>query len=240
MPGNYVKIVITNNVIEVVEYEKLNVKGKPDNKVYKIEKGQGIYLEENYQKQQKIRRDTIRRLITQNFTQNHSKFITLTFAHNITDVKEANHEYKKFIQRLKVRYPELKYVSIIEFQKQGRVHYHMICNLPYIKSKELSNIWGNGFIKINSIDKVDNIGAYVVKYMTKENIDDRLQGLKAYNCSKGLERPTEIKTWQDGEELTKQIFDKYQLDKIKPVYEQEYTSQEAGIILYKQFNLNRK
>lgn len=60
----------------------------------------------------------------------------------------------------------------------------MISNLPYIAAKELENIWSNGFIKINAIDKVDNLGAYVIKYMTKDHADERLQGLKAYNCSK--------------------------------------------------------
>ena len=145
-------------------------------------------------------------------------------------------------KRLKRKYPNIKYVAVIEFQdKNGRgaVHYHMICNLPFIKNAELTAIWGNGFIKINAITKVDNIGAYVIKYMTKENADERLQGLKAYNCSKGLERPTELTTWKDGTELVKQVFDKLHLDKKMPVYTQKYTSENAGEIVYAQYNLSR-
>lgn len=238
MPKNYVKIVITNNIIELMEYEKLNVKGRPTKQALETEKGLGIFKEENYANYQKIRRDTIRRLVTQNFDKN-AKFVTLTFANNITDVILANKEYAKFIRRLKTIYPNVKYVTVIEFQKKGRVHYHMISNLPYIAAKELENIWSNGFIKINAIDKVDNLGAYVIKYMTKDHADERLQGLKAYNCSKGLERPTTITTWTDGEDVTKKIFDKYELDKKRPVYLAQYTSKEAGQVIYKQYNLSR-
>lgn len=79
----------------------------------------------------------------------------------------------------------------------------MICNLPFIKKTELFDIWGNGWVYINKIKHVDNIGAYVIKYMTKDSNDKRLQGLKAYNCSQGLERPTEITTWKDGTEIVK-------------------------------------
>lgn len=239
MPKNYVKIVITNNIIELMEYEKLNVKGKPSKKALEIEKGSGEFKEENYANYQKVRRDTIRRLVTQNFDKANAKFITLTFRENITDVKMANRMYKTFIQRLKVGYSSLKYVTVIEFQKKGRIHYHMISNLPYIKAKELEDIWSNGFIKINAIDKVDNLGAYVIKYMTKDQADPRLQGLKAYNCSKGLDRPTTITTWKEGEQITKMIFDKYQLNEKRPVYLAEYTSENAGKIIYKQFNLSR-
>lgn len=242
MPRNYVKIVITNNIIEIMEYEKLNINGKPSSKALEVEKGLGTFKEENYANYQKVRRDTIRRLVTMNFSKEESKFITLTFKENIKDVKLANQHFKAFIRRLKKDYGQIKYVSVIEFQdknKRGAVHYHMIANLPYIKSNDLETIWGNGFIKINSIDKVDNLGAYVIKYMTKDQADPRLQGLKAYNCSKGLERPYTVTTWKEGEELTKMIFDKYALNEKRPVYLSQYTSENAGQIVYKQYNLSR-
>ena len=128
MPNNYVKIVITNNIIELMEYEKLNVKGKPNTKALEIEKGLGEFKEENYTNYQKVRRDTIRRLVTMNFDKSKSKFVTLTFRENIKDVKVANSLFKAFIRRLKKVYKELLYVSVIEFQdknNRGAVHYHI-------------------------------------------------------------------------------------------------------------------
>lgn len=243
MSKSYVKMMIMNNIIEFIEYEKLNVNGKPPDIAYRVEKGQGQDIEENYNRTQKKRRDVIRRLVTQNFTNTESKFITLTFAENIQDVKQANKEFHKFIKRIKRRYLDFKYLSVIEFQDKhdrGAVHYHMICNLPYIKALELKELWQNGFVKINMIKNVDNVGAYVVKYMNKDIDDKRLQGLKAYNCSKGLERPQEVTSWNNGEETIKILYDKYGLNEKKAVYQAEYTSQNAGKIVYKQFNFNRK
>lgn len=242
MAQNYVKIIVTNNIIEYFEYEKLNVTGAPPPSAYEVVKGEGREKEENYKRYQQVRRDAIRRLVTMNFDKDMSKFITLTFKENIKDVKVANKHFHTFVKRLRRRFTDLKYVAVIEFQdknKRGAVHYHMIANLPYIKAKELETIWSNGFIKINAIDKVDNIGAYVIKYMTKDQADPRLQGLKAYNCSIGLDRPTEITTWKDGTDFTKLLFDKLSLKEKTPVYSAKYTSEHAGQIIYRQYNLTR-
>jgi hypothetical protein len=131
----------------------------------------------------------------------------------------------------------LKYVSVLEFQDKndrGAVHYHMICNLPYIKKSELAKIWGNGFVKINAIDKVDNVGAYVIKYMNKDIDDIRLQGLKAYNCSQGLDKPVVLKSWDDGH-VTYIREVQSALERISPSYAATYESENAGKITYQQF-----
>ncbi|MGU9429633.1 rolling circle replication-associated protein, partial [Clostridium perfringens] len=73
-------------------------------------------------------------------------------------------------------------------------HYHLLLYnvIEKVDVKRLSEIWGNGFIKINSIKDVDNVGAYVCKYMTKQH-KDRLQGKKMYFNSRNLKKPVEIK-----------------------------------------------
>lgn len=50
-----------------------------------------------------------------------SKFVTLTFAENIKDVKLANKQFHLFIKRLKRIYPELKYLTVVEFQDKKDV-----------------------------------------------------------------------------------------------------------------------
>ncbi|MGM9458151.1 rolling circle replication-associated protein, partial [Lacticaseibacillus rhamnosus] len=76
----------------------------------------------------------VRRLVLANFDAG-SKFVTFTFAENVKDIDQANREWKKFVQRLRRRYGDFKYLSVIEFQKRGAVHYHMISDLPYVKKK---------------------------------------------------------------------------------------------------------
>ena len=98
------------------------------------------------------------------------------------DMDYANNEFKKFIKRVKYYYGDFKYLSVVEFQKRGAIHYHMLNDFDYIKQKELGNIWGNGFVWINNLLKanngkpVGNVGAYIVKYVNKDTIDEKLMG----------------------------------------------------------------
>ena len=103
-------------------------------------------------------------------------------------------------------------------------------NAPYIKNNKLQEIWGNGFVKINNIDNVDNVGAYVCKYMTKTD-DDRLIGQKMYFTSRGLKKPVEIKEESRVESLASSL----------PASALAYSNtfeNEYNTISYKQYNLN--
>lgn len=222
----------------MTRYEKLNTKGGG------ARDGTGEHKDANYRQTQKRRRTAIRQLICTNFDKG-SKFVTLTFndhmGFDIQDVKQCNEHFHNAIKRLRYKFPEFKYLAVIEFQDQndrGAVHYHMICNLPYIKKSELAQIWGAGFVKINRIDKVDNVGAYVVKYMNKDIDDDRLQGLKAYNCSQGLQKPLEAKSWADTDTELIRYYEDLVKDK-SPSYSAKYESEYAGQIEYIQYNLSR-
>ncbi|MDN5303589.1 MAG: hypothetical protein PWP46_468 [Fusobacteriaceae bacterium] len=129
---------------------------------------------------------------------NNVKFLTLTFRDNITDVKQSNKEFTNFIKRfnyylkIKKSYNEkLKYISVLETQKRGAIHYHILLfDCPFVSFEELMNIWGlgsvyiecllrnNKIVKINSSNndfefnnqRIDNVGAYITKtvdYITK-------------------------------------------------------------------------
>lgn len=191
------KVIIAGNVIEVYEYEKSVHFGYKDTR--KNSKGRGSIAsaddkEKNREKVLSRARKDLRRIINCNI-QKYSKFLTLTFKDNVQDLDYANNEFKNFIKRLNYHYGiKIKYTAVIEFQKRGAIHYHCILyNLVQkINVQELQEIWKHGFIKINSIDNVDNVGAYVCKYMTKTD-DDRLLGRRMYFNSRGLNKPQEIK-----------------------------------------------
>lgn len=229
---------MTKGITEVWRYEKLNTKGGG------ARDGDGKDSEHNYQQCQRRRRNTIRQLICTNFDSG-SKFVTLTFDndrdHDLKDVQACNSYFKRYIQRMKRRYAAFKYVAVIEFQDEngrGAVHYHMICNLPYIKKSELSEIWGGGFVKINRIDKVDNVGAYVIKYMTSDMDDKRLCGQNAYLHSRGLEKPIEVTTWRDSDaDIWRDLHSCLKMQ--TPSYSAKYESDSAGHIEYFQYNSNR-
>ena len=234
----YEKIIVTKGIVEVWRYEKLNTKGGG------ARSGDGKEHEQNYRKTQRTRRNRIRQLVCMNFDSG-SKFVTLTFddkqPFDIKDVKACNAYFKKFVMRMKYRYPDFKYVAVIEFQDRngrGAVHYHVICNLPFLRKAELAKIWGAGFVKINAIDKVDNVGAYVIKYMTSDMDDTRLCGLQAYLHTRGLEEPKQVVTWKGDPEEWRLYHDS--LESKTPSYSAKYESEAAGAIEYRQYNFNRR
>lgn len=241
------KIIVSGKIIEVFEYEKGYLKGfelKEDNKVGKGRKRDlqsGNYTEHRQQVLQRAKTN-LRRIINANVgaygKENTCKFLTLTFADNVQDLKAANYEFKKFINRLnynifKSKKGILKYSVVVEFQKRGAIHYHVILyNIPYVKANDLASIWGNGFIKINKIDNVDNIGAYVTKYMTKDSSDSRLHGEKSYFNSRNLFKPEEITDIEKVEHLAHAL----PLKNLK--YSSNFGNDYLGNITYSQYNLN--
>jgi hypothetical protein len=123
----------------------------------------------------------IRDLINNNFTGKANELhLTLTYSENMTDTKKLYLDYEKFWKRLKYNYgTNIDYLSIIEPQERGAWHCHVLLRFNdkqsiFIPSNEIAKIWGNGFIKIKSLNGVDNIGAYLSAYLgdielTEEN-----------------------------------------------------------------------
>lgn len=226
------KVVVSGNVVEVYEYENSVLYGYKDTK--KSLKGRNSVAnaedkEKNREKVLSRARKDLRRTINANI-QEYSKFLTLTFADNVQDLDYANNEFKKFIKRLNYHYGiKVKYSAVIEFQKRGAIHYHVILyNLTQkVDVGSLQDIWNQGFIKINSIKDVDNVGAYVCKYMTKTD-DDRLLGRKMYFNSRGLNKPQEIKE----SEIVSALVGSLQNQ--TPKYENKF-SNDYNLINYRQY-----
>jgi hypothetical protein len=144
-------------------------------------------------------RQRIRRLVNSNVNQygQRTKFVTLTFADNVTSIRQANTEFKNFTKRLNYKFSvRSKYLSVVEFQKRGAIHYHVLYfNLPYIKNAGFSiqSVWDNGNVDVKALKNVRNVGSYVTKYLQKDVFDNRLVGEKAFFCSKNLLQPVELK-----------------------------------------------
>jgi len=151
----------------------------------------------------------------------------------MTNITKANKQFNKFTMRLNYRHENFKYVAIIEFQKRGAVHYHFLCDLPYIKTAELSEIWKHGFVKINRIKHVDNIGAYVCKYLQKDMNDKRMFNRKKYFCSKNIEKPTTVVD----DRIIEKIFLEFGLDNLKPDFENTFFNKFVGNVSYNSYKL---
>jgi hypothetical protein len=237
-------VIQSGHILEVYEYRS-GVMGLRDDDIVisreggRDKEGQEDRKAEYRQTVNHKAREKVRRLINANFDE-HSLFVTLTFAENMTDIEYANYELKKFLQKMKRRQKNFAYVAVIEFQKRGAVHYHMLCNLHLEwtthkelqkHERELAAIWGNGFVDIG-YRKNDNAGAYLIKYMSKEHNDERLNGKKRYFFSRNLKQPKKL----TGLEAMKAL---QSLEGVPPVFTNSYYNDFTGPVLYREYNPKR-
>ncbi|HNV63034.1 MAG TPA: hypothetical protein PKN54_08820 [Candidatus Cloacimonas acidaminovorans] len=231
------KVVVSGKQVELYKYKK-NVwreyETKKDEILIKEPKQLDLFEQEKLRKQRmkfsvNRTRTEIRRLVNSNPQLN--KFLTLTFAENITDLKTANYIFNKFILRMNYKYNNFEYLAVPEFQKRGAVHYHLLCNLPFIEIAELQELWGQGFVKINKIDDVNNVGAYVSKYLGKE-MDERTFGKKKFFRSQNLKQSVELLGY-----IAQKFVEKF-LSLLTPVYEKVFKSDWIGEVEYFAYSLN--
>lgn len=123
----------------------------------------------------------LRYLINNNFVgRSNELFITLTYADNMTDTKKLYSDLDKFNKKMKYRYKNetsLDYLHVVEPQKRGAWHIHSLIRFNdlekiFIPNAELAKIWGHGFVRIESVKNVDNIGAYLSAYLADVELTD--------------------------------------------------------------------
>ena len=243
------KVVVSGKQVELYRYKK-NVWRDYEAKreeVFKKEPKQLDIFEQEKLKQQRIQfsinrtKTEIRRLVNSNPQLN--KFMTLTFAKSTTDLKQANYIFNQFIKRMVYRYPNFEYLAVPEFQKDedyhgrkkkhgGSVHYHLLCNLPYIENDALEYFWRHGMVNIRQIGKVNNLGAYMSKYLGKELFSGRMFGKKKFFRSQSLASPIEILGY-----YAEKFIERFLLLPT-PVFEKTFKSDWVGEVDYKPYSLN--
>ncbi len=213
---NYIsKFTKMNNVIEVVtmSHKNSNCPIKKLNKEEYVLLSTGevfecSHIDNRSQNINTVRQSVsnLRNLINNNFVGGKNElWITLTFGKNkVYNPKELCSIFEQFIKRLRyyLKGIKLDYIYVPEPHEKGDWHIHLLLKADrelYIKNSKLNEIWGNGFVKVNRLQDVDNIGAYVSAYLT--NIKDgeetkkgaRLYlypaGHQLYRCSKGILKP---------------------------------------------------
>ncbi|MBP7845880.1 MAG: hypothetical protein KA007_00385 [Candidatus Pacebacteria bacterium] len=236
------KVVVSGKHVEVYTYKKSvwrdfekrtqeSVKETSQKEPKQLDIFERIKIQQQKQEYSVNRtRTEIRRLINSNPQLN--KFMTLTFADNFTDLKKANYLFNQFIKRMNYKYPNFRYLAIPEFQQRGAVHYHLLCDMPFIHYSVIHETWGHGNIDIKTLKDVDNIGAYVCKYLSKDMFDERTFGKKKYFRSQTLTDPIEILGW-----LATKFIERF-LSLLTPTFEKTFESEWVGEVEYKAYRLD--
>lgn len=257
MSGNRVEIYKYNDYVVKKGHKSVNSNGRRGKDTLD-EKEKEINRKRSKRTNLNNARNSIIRLIKAN--EDMQTFITLTFKHEV-DYKESKKYLNNLFNKLRKDYPGIKYVWVLEYgEKNNRLHYHMLCNIPiYIKlnsskekksldHKELENkfalkYWKYGFVDIRSLTQEGNtnIALYVSCYITKSMENRQLEGFRVYGYSaKTLNKPvaTTIYIKDNLEEIIK-VFDDYYIkfsnsyDIGYENYKGEYKGNVSYLDLYK-------
>jgi len=208
------RLVISGDYFELTEYEKPYFYNFPP-----AADGGGLHSLRSDKKQ--LRRDDsvwrsrqrIIRLVNSNENKygQKMKFITYTFKNNVTDLKEARIWWELYIRKVRKQFGSIKYLGVAEIQKKRYEktgykvwHFHVLFfNLPFTYgAKDLhANWWGEGFVKIITIDHVKNVGLYVSKYLRKDLQEKDLWGEKSFFTSKNLKQPVHLRRFKSIKEV---------------------------------------
>ena len=158
---------------------------------------------------------TLRNILNSNCLNESSlRWITLTYAENMTDTEQLYKDYDKFWKRFKYYckkhdIPVPEYISVIEPQGRGAWHCHVMLifpeKAPYLDNNTvIAKLWGHGFTKTKAVHGVDNIGAYFSAYLADLPIDEaQTLGLKGEVLEKAVDASgkTEYKKFVKGARL---------------------------------------
>lgn len=106
------------------------------------------------------------------------RFMTLTSSPDSTDI---NHGFRCLVKRIRRKYGKFEYIAAREYTQSGLIHIHLLYRGSYIPQRWLSNAWKRlnnaRIVDIRLIDmqrrKKSQIGAYMVKYLTKQMVGKR-------------------------------------------------------------------
>lgn len=135
-------------------------------------------------------------------------FITLTTPthQNSTSAKWCHKNLlEPTLRILRQRYNMKSYIWKVELQQNGQIHYHLTTEIM-INHTALRNIWNNllrrhdmlkefkaqyghdnpNSTDIHAVHKINNLEAYLVKYITKEYQNETKLDAKIWDCSKNI------------------------------------------------------
>lgn len=152
----------------------------------------------------------LKAVINANCASNESvRFVTLTYAENMTDNGRIRNHMAVFFRRMREAYGRFEYVYVKE--RQGRGAWHMHCVLffegeaPYMANTDddhpVRDAWGHGWVNVQGFSgDINNLGNYLAAYLTDDDeagkkgarLANYESGVRLYNCSRGIRRPREV------------------------------------------------
>lgn len=195
----------------------------------------------------------LKRLIGTNFRGGRSElWLTLTYRDSpMTDSKRLYKDFKNFIAKLRRHVKkDLAYIVVIEPQASGNLHAHILMktlngSTLFVENEVVRKCWGQGFVNVRRLKDSDNVGAYLIAYLSdvdlnnleggfnQEGISKKIIkggrlglypiGMQIYRTSrKGIKQPLTIKDSKEN------VQKKYDLSGLDPDYYKKFEIQRTG------------
>ena len=138
----------------------------------------------------------------------HIRYVTLTYAENMTDNSRISKHMERFFSRMHGLYGDFEYIYVKERQARGAWHMHCVLffpgEAPYMPSSDddhpVRDAWGRGWVNVQGFrGSINNLGNYLCAYLTDDReaskkgarLANYESGIRLYNCSRGIRRPLE-------------------------------------------------
>lgn len=183
-----VKLTEMGNIIEIMYSEKRSLGGYitklnsdlyVDNRTGEVKEFQ--HIENRSQDLANVAKSLkrLRDLLNTNITDvSHCRWLTFTYAQNMTDPKKLAFDFKNCVKRLREIYGQFEYITAAEPQGRGAWHLHCVFIFsdvaPYMANDVVANAWKKGFVTVKRLDDVDNVGAYLTAYLGDMELTEAL------------------------------------------------------------------
>lgn len=133
----------------------------------------------------------LRDLLNANITDvTHCRWLTFTYAENMTDPKKLRKDNEHCIKRLRDIFGQFEYITAAEPQGRGAWHLHSVFifkdKAPFMPNEVVAQCWKKGFVTVKRLDDVDNVGAYLTAYLGDMELSEAVESNCPINHIKGI------------------------------------------------------
>lgn len=183
--GNFVEIICNNKKSNGGIAKKIDNDFYIDRRTGEIKEFQHIENRQDYLRGVAISLMNGRDIINTNITDvSKCRWLTLTYAENMTDTKKLQKDFENFVSACRKKYGKFEYITCAEPQGRGAWHTHSILifdkKAPFMSNDDVYNLWAQkGFVSIKKLDNVDNVGVYLTAYLGDMSLTDcKKNGIK--------------------------------------------------------------
>ena len=139
--------------------------------------------------------DNLYKLIHANFYKNIGYHCVLTYSKPPKDTDEVYHDFKTFWQKVRYRYPNMGYISVLEPTQNGVWHIHLLLKdvknyKMFLSYYTIRKCWTKGYCYISKMRENVDYGQYFRKKITADNelLELYKPGVRYFRYSRNIKK----------------------------------------------------